>query len=723
MRLPFSTYSGTRPDADVQRRVNVYPHSKGGVRQFPGLVEFADITKWSGLIDLSPTDNILEAGDVPATIYKACFTVQPDGRKLWIVADSAVDTIWEFDLSSPHLLTTIASTPDRTFLFTHIGAPDVVSIRWGNSGAKLFVVQVNNAAYQYTASTPYDVTTLVFVDAGPSNLGLQTRSIAFNFDGTKFYMQSMTDQKVYQFPLSTAWDIHNATGDANISLDYSSLIASGVEVCMEADPTMGTIVIVPNPTAPTTALIYQWSLYSPGELDTATLDGSFDGSALIEQYQCIAWAQGTTSEEGGRLYTFGTIGGALIWRTWKAKASYNVTGENGRGAINMDGVLYVIIQSILFSVDAAGVGTLIGDIDPGAADMATDGTNLVITVGVKKYVYTVAGGLVINTDSDIGDAFTSAYLDLRFYYDQPEDKFIASNLNAPLSAEPEDIGAAESFQDKVTAVFSHNQFLYVFGPTKIEPWITTGVDRPPIARQEIIERGIAGRSAIASIDNKIYFLDQTGRPNVMSLLEYKPILAPALQDEWDLYTIFDCVVNTYAFQKENFAEFYFPAQNVTWTFHEPSSQWNKREDTSNAAFNAAYYVNVYDKLLALDRTNGKIYELSKTIYQDDGSAITRTIDTDIISSELDGVENKRITPKRLKLTIFALTGSTTISVSQSIDLSTFGTARTVTLNAGLNYVFLDSWEEFLECIFRITTTANDRIEIIDADLRVGYLID
>ena len=523
----------------------------------------------------------------------------------------------------------------------------------------------------------------------------------------------MTDQKVYQWSLSTAWDISTNKNDSK-SFDYSDIIASGVEVCMDADPSVGAIIIGADPTGATTTVLYQWSLYSPGEMDTASLDGSFDATATIDQYHGISWADNLAGNKaGGRFYTLGTIGGAFIWQSWNAPSQFDILGENGRGAINMDGILYVIIQGGLYEITAGGTPLIKGDIASGAADMSTDGTNLVITVGATKYKYTVAGGLVEITDGDLGDAFTSAYLDSRFYYDQPSGQFVASALNDPTAIDALDFGTAESLDDDLLAVFSHNQLVYMCGERSIEIWFTTGVDRPPIDRQKVIQRGIVGNSAIDSNDNMIYFLDDTRRPNQMFGLDYKQIFTPALGEEFDSYTVFsDCIVNCYTWDQENFAEFYFPTQDITWTFHENSGNWFKNEDTSNAAARPAFYAEAYNKLLGLDRTNGKIYNFSGSTYQDDGSAITRTIDSGIITSEIWGAPGLDLILNEVNITAQS-TGAATVSISLSTNLTTFGSARTITLAAGINRLSLYTWGEFREGIVRLTTTSNAKVDLVE----------
>jgi hypothetical protein len=393
----------------------------------------------------------------------------------------------------------------------------------------------------------------------------------------------------------------------------------------------------------------------------------------------------------------------------------------------MAGILYAVIGPALYSIDRYGTATSIGTIanDPDVVGMATDGTRLVITAGSAKYTYSVAGGLVTITDTDLDDSYTVGYLDQRFYYDQPEGAFFASEQNAPQNIGGLDFASAESFDDNLLAVFSHNQLLYLFGPDSTEVWYSSGTGRPPVDRQQVLQRGIAGRRAVGSNDNIIYFLDDDQRPNKMANLQYEPIYTPALGEEFDSYaTVSDCIVNCYTWQQERFAEFAFPTADRTWTYHENSGTWIRRE-SNGGKFRVAFYARAYNTLFGLDYDSGVIYEVSTTNYGDGVGVATRTVDTAIVTSELYEMPDRFMVASCLSLTVFAQSGGGTLSVSMctnpGADSPSFGTARTATLSSGTNQVQFWRWGRFREAVFRITTAANDRVEVVDIDLKAEVL--
>jgi hypothetical protein len=88
---------------------------------------------------------------------------------------------------------------------------------FGNSGAKLYIVgDTNNKIFEYTLTTAYDLNTASYASKSIS-VAVQDTSptgVAFNSGGTKMYVCGSQSDAVHQFTLSTAWDVSTATTDS-----------------------------------------------------------------------------------------------------------------------------------------------------------------------------------------------------------------------------------------------------------------------------------------------------------------------------------------------------------------------------------------------------------------------------------------------------------------------------------------------------------------------------
>ena len=107
---------------------------------------------------------------------------------------------------------------DMNFITTPITSKTIVDtnfafmgMTWGDSGSKVYVVNLSGNVNQYEVGTPYDITTLV--DTGTTTsfdvaaeVGLSPNAVEFSSDGTKMYV-SGSEQWISQYTLTTAWDL------------------------------------------------------------------------------------------------------------------------------------------------------------------------------------------------------------------------------------------------------------------------------------------------------------------------------------------------------------------------------------------------------------------------------------------------------------------------------------------------------------------------------------
>src|SRR5690606_32692018 len=83
--------------------------------------------------------------------------------------------------------------------------------RFGDDGEKLYIVSASgDVMYQYSLSSAYDLSTMSY-DSVSFSLNSQTGTLPKGFwfkpDGTKFYVVSGTNDTVFQYTCSTPWDL------------------------------------------------------------------------------------------------------------------------------------------------------------------------------------------------------------------------------------------------------------------------------------------------------------------------------------------------------------------------------------------------------------------------------------------------------------------------------------------------------------------------------------
>jgi len=713
-RIPFSKYDSTRLDMGIQRRVNMYPNSKNeGMRQYPGLVEFS---LWGGTGFTSPAYDSKSA-DITAKQPAYTLVWVESGTKL-IVCQGGQMVLYTastaYDISALTYVS-ISGAIDPGLGVT--GTSDFRGGAFNNDGTQWSQCTNSAVVGMQALSTAYDPTTLA-VSSGEYDFSAQVTTgsnyyISFSSDGLTFYIASKADQDIHQYTMTAPYDVTTASY-ASKTIDLSTNLGASLPKQMFISPVDRDVFIFADD-----GLIYQYFMETKGDISSATYVGSYDATTQITDTPLGI----TFNGDGTKFYLCNKGATDVIFQytcdAYAIAQGATITGS-ARGAKKMNGTMYVVFAQTLYSVASTGAGTSLGTIvGSDIVGMSTDGTNLNIAAGGTKYNYTVAGGLAAISDTDLGDAYTSAFVDQRFYYDQINGQLVGSALNDPTDIDPLDKQTAESFNDDLLAVISASQLIYALGQTTTEIFATSGLTRPLLRRQKVINHGIIGKRSVAMINNVVYVLDDERRPGRMLGLDYQQMYVPALGAEFDSYsTVDDCIINTYTWEQENFIEYAFPTQGISWTLHENSGEWTKREDTNNTRFNAAFYVNVYNKLLAVDYSNGKVYSFSDTTYQDNGNSITRTLDSQLINSALLGIPDQNLSIARTRIA-YECSGSTsiTVSCSRDNDIDTFAQSQSFTINgSGVLMINRFPGGKLREGIIRITTTSNTRCDILSLSI-------
>lgn len=94
--------------------------------------------------------------------------------------------------------------------------------------------------YQFALSTPYDISTATYVAKFSTNLTTGLKGIAFKPDGTEMYAIQTQLGRIYQYHLGTAWDITTASYQTHVA--YPSLGAVPFNISLSEDGTKIYIV-------------------------------------------------------------------------------------------------------------------------------------------------------------------------------------------------------------------------------------------------------------------------------------------------------------------------------------------------------------------------------------------------------------------------------------------------------------------------------------------------
>lgn len=144
-------------------------------------------------------------------------TFNDTGSKMY-VPGAGTSTIYEYDLSTAFDIST--ATLNQSF---DASAQDAVptEIEFNDTGSKMFVVGQNtDTVYEYSLSTNYDISTASLNDSlSIGSTVTLPQELTFNDDGTKAFFVQEGSGTIYEYDLSTAFDI--STASFNQSKDAS----------------------------------------------------------------------------------------------------------------------------------------------------------------------------------------------------------------------------------------------------------------------------------------------------------------------------------------------------------------------------------------------------------------------------------------------------------------------------------------------------------------------
>ncbi len=238
-----------------------------------------DNASFSQSFDVSPQDP-----DPQGLAFK------PDGSQLY-VGGNGNDNVYQYGLSTAFDVTT-ASFIRSLDVSPQDPTPKGVAIK--PDGSQLYVVGDGNTnVYQYGLSTAFDISTASFSQSfDVSSQDLTPSALVFKPDGSQLYVAGDFSDKVHQYGLSTAFDI--STASVSQSLDVSLQDTTPIGLAINSDGSQLFVAGRSN------ANVYQYSLSTAFDISTASFRRALNVSPQDSFPEGLAFEPG-----GSQLYVVG----------------------------------------------------------------------------------------------------------------------------------------------------------------------------------------------------------------------------------------------------------------------------------------------------------------------------------------------------------------------------------------------------------------------------------
>jgi len=219
-----------------------------------------------------------------------------DGTKMYI-SDPNTANVYQYTLSTAWDIST-ATYDNVSFSFASQEATGAKDITFASNGTKLFMLGFSTyTIFQYTLSTAWDISTATYdnVSFDPTTQAGIMMSLQLKDDGTKLYVLGSA---VYQYTLSTSFNVGTATYD-NVSFSFASQDSVPFDIFFKPDGTKIYMLGANNDTA------YQYTLGTAWNVGTITYDSiSFSVAGQDTFPRDIA----LRTDNGTKMYILGELG-------------------------------------------------------------------------------------------------------------------------------------------------------------------------------------------------------------------------------------------------------------------------------------------------------------------------------------------------------------------------------------------------------------------------------
>lgn len=249
-------------------------------------------------------DNINQGWNLSTATYLQSFDVtsedgspigvefNTDGSKMYILGGST-DTVYEYNLSSNFNVTTAIILQNSGVLSEDTA---MSSIRFKPDGLKMYTIgDTNNKVYEYNLSLAWDVTTVAFLqDFSLATQDTSPQGVFFKSDGLKMYVTGNQNDKVYEYDLGVAWDVTSAV----ILQDFTVSGQDGFpfDIFFKSDGLKMYLIGSTNDS------IYEYSLSSAWDITSASISTTKNISAQDTSPQGLYF-----KSDGTKMYHVGDV--------------------------------------------------------------------------------------------------------------------------------------------------------------------------------------------------------------------------------------------------------------------------------------------------------------------------------------------------------------------------------------------------------------------------------
>jgi hypothetical protein len=387
---------------------------------------------------------------------------------------------------------------------------------------------------------------------------------------------------------------------------------------------------------------YTWRITTP---TTAIFTGSISGTTLT-----VSNLQSGTIAAGQVLFGVGVSQETVILSgsgsTWTVNISQTVSATlmNSATTTSFTGLIttgstnanLATTANLYLGQTIQGAGIPVDTIIIAIATPAGGVNNYTLssnTAIASETMYALDFTVLPASDGAFSGANSVDIIDNYFVYNRPNtQQFGASDALSPISQQLS-FGSKDGSPDNLVALIVDHREIYLMGEASSEVWVDAGLFPFPFQRipGTSTQHGIVAQFSVSRLGDSFAYLSRNnrGQGQIMQMKGYIPqrISTHAVENTLANQNISDAIAWTYQLEGHEVYVISFPTLNLTWCFDVATGLWHKWLYNTNQNQYQRHRGNccaVFQGMVLVgDYANGKIYELDKLNYTDDGQYIRR----------------------------------------------------------------------------------------------------
>jgi len=387
---------------------------------------------------------------------------------------------------------------------------------------------------------------------------------------------------------------------------------------------------------------YTWRIAS---ISTAIFTGSISGTTLT-----VSNLQSGTIAIGNALFGVGVAQETVITggsgTSWTVNISQSVSSTlmNSSAATTITASLTAGSTNATLSttgtvylgqtIQGSGVpaNTMVTAIlaPSGGFNLYTVSTNTTVAVGT---MYALNFTVIPSNDGAFSGGNTVDIVDNYFVYNRPSSQqWGSSDALSPVS-QSLSFASKDGAPDNLVALIVDHREVYLLGEASSEVWVDVGAFPFPFQRipGTSTQHGIAAQFSVSRLGDSFAYVSRNlrGQGEIMQMQGYKPtrISTHAVENTLANQYIDDAIAWTYQLEGHECYVVSFPSLQLTWVYDATTQMWHKWlyvTTTNTYQRHRGNCCAVFQGMVLVgDYANGKIYELDKENYTDDGNNVRR----------------------------------------------------------------------------------------------------